>query len=327
MKHGVPQAIEADLAAARRLEWWTLFWMSTVIAAMAATMGSSAAMRTALFEDGLGLLPAAVFLIADRFERRGAEQKFQYGYFRAHSLAFAIAASALVAIGGILLVRSGLSLLRAEHPSIPMVHLLGRDVWLGWLMVIALAYSMIPQIILGRLKQPVAKRLHDKVLYTDALMQKADWTTGIAGIAGILGIAVGWWWADAAAALLISFEILRDGLRQLRIATAELVDGVPRELDSNAIAADAAALEQVLRNEFPNAKIRLRETGRYILAHVEGASLTPSLRPLETYWPGREDTAWRLAGISFDPAAETAAMCRPGDYQGGKPNEYCAGNQ
>jgi divalent metal cation (Fe/Co/Zn/Cd) transporter len=182
-----------------------------------------------------------------------------------------------------------------------MVHVLGRDIWLGWFMIAALIYSMIPQIILGHLKQPIARRLHDKVLYTDALMQKADWTTGVAGIAGIIGIAYGWWWADAAAALLISCEILRDGLRQLRIATAELVDGAPRELDSDDIAADATALGAALAREFPDASIRLRETGRYILAHVEGACPPQSPRPLEDYWPGEQGTAWRFAGISFDP--------------------------
>jgi hypothetical protein len=38
----------------------------------------------------------------------------------------------------------------------------------------ALTYSIVPPVILGRMKLPLAKRLQDKVLHTDAMMQKAD---------------------------------------------------------------------------------------------------------------------------------------------------------
>ena len=92
-------------------------------------------------------------------------------------------------------------------------------------MIAALAYSVVIPIVLGRLKLPVAKRLCDKVLHTDALMQKADWMTGIAGIGGVLGIALGLWWADALAAGFISLSILKDGLTSMRTASAELLDG------------------------------------------------------------------------------------------------------
>ena len=64
-------------------------------------------------------------------------------------------------------------------------------------------------------------------------MNKANWQTGAAGLAGVIGLGLGWWWADAVAAALISIGIILDGWRALRVATAELVDGVPRELGSN----------------------------------------------------------------------------------------------
>ncbi|MEQ8751533.1 MAG: cation diffusion facilitator family transporter [Amphiplicatus sp.] len=297
----MPDAIKDDLRKAERLEWWTLFWLTSVCIVMAAAMGSSQAMRTALIEDVLSLLPAIVFLIAARWERKDPDHKFPFGYFRANSLAFLIAATALVSVGGFLLVHSGLSLIRAEHPTIAPIHLFGQDIWLGWPMIAALIYSVAPPVILGHLKLPVAKRINDKVLHTDALMQKADWTTGLAGVAGVLGIAFGLWWADAAAAVFISFEILRDGVRQLVIAAAELIDGVPRKLDSNDMADDAAALERALVGHFPGATIRLRETGRYIIAHVEGHPGPEPLQPLADYWPGDRAGAWRLAALSFEP--------------------------
>ncbi len=134
---------------------------------------------------------------------------------------------------------------------IPPVRLFGQEIWLGWLMIAALAYSVIPPVILGRMKLPLARRLQDEVLHTDALMQKADWMTGLAGIAGIIGIGLGYWWADAVAAGIISFSILHDGVTSLRIAVAELADGAPRELGSARIEEEAEALEKRLQALYP----------------------------------------------------------------------------
>ena len=39
-------------------------------------------------------------------------------------------------------------------------------------MIPALVYSAIPAVIIGRLKLPLARELHDKVLYADAQMNK-----------------------------------------------------------------------------------------------------------------------------------------------------------
>ena len=65
---GIPAAIEADFAHGRRLEWWTLAWMSSIIAVMYFTMGASKAMQSALIEDFLSLVPAITFLVAGHFE-------------------------------------------------------------------------------------------------------------------------------------------------------------------------------------------------------------------------------------------------------------------
>ncbi len=65
-------------------------------------------------------------------------------------------------------------------------------------MLAALTYPIVPPFILGRLKQPVARRIQDMVVHTDALMQKADWMTGAAASVGIIGVGFGLWWADAA---------------------------------------------------------------------------------------------------------------------------------
>lgn len=295
---GIPPAIAADVRRGERLEWWTLGWMGSVVLVMWLVMGASQAMKAAVIEDLLSLIPAIVFLLAARWERRAPNARFPFGYRRANSLAFLVAATALLSVGAFLAYESISTLLRQEHPTVGGITLLGHTIWLGWLMLAALAYSVVPPVILGRLKQPVAERIKDKVLHTDALMQKADWQTGLAGIAGILGIALGWWWADAAAALFIALSIGKDATGALEQAVAELLDGTPRALDSTALSNDATALIAALKERFGDVDVRLRETGRYIAAEVDCPS--PPTIPTAVELMG-SDAEWRLASLSFRP--------------------------
>lgn len=305
MSGSLPAEIAADLGRARRLEWWTLAWMASVVAAMALVMGASQAMRSALIEDMLSLVPAIVYLVATRFEGKPPTRAFPFGYQRVHSLGFLISAVTLTAVGGLLLFEAATTLIHQEHVTIPPVSVFGQDIWLGWLMIAVLVYSVIPPVLLGSKKLPLAKRLQDKVLHTDAMMQKADWMTGLAGIAGIIGLGLGFWWADAVAAAVISASILKDGIDALRSSTAELVDGAPRALESNAIADDARALRQALEHRFPGAEVRLRETGRFIHAQISGVE-APAKVHLADMWPGDPKQAWRLAQLSFVPVEPDA---------------------
>jgi cobalt-zinc-cadmium efflux system protein len=304
----VPARLEETMRRAERLEWWSIGWTISVIVVIGAAMGSSQTMKTAWIEDCLSLIPPAVFLISARIERRPANARFPIGFARAPGLAFAIAAAALAALGGTLLIDSIRGLLSQDHATVAAVRIFGREVWLGWIMVAAQVYSIVVPLILGRMKLPLAKELNDKTLFTDAMTQKANWMTGIAGIGGVIGIGMGYWWADALAAGLISLDILNDGIRALRSASAELVDGAPRALDGSDVAEDASALHAHLDACFPGAEVHLRETGRVIGAQIVGA--TPpglTLNPAD-YWPGDPNRSWRLGHISFVPADEARTV-------------------
>ncbi|NIJ16284.1 cation diffusion facilitator family transporter [Sphingobium vermicomposti] len=302
MNPKLPDPVQEDLRQAHRLEWWTLTWMSSVVIVMWFVMGSSQAMKTALVEDILSLVPAVVFLVALRFERRRPNAAFPFGFDRVQSLSSLIAAVALCAVGAILIFDSTSSLLSQEHPTMLPVRVFGHDIWQGWLMIAGLVYSVIPPMILGRLKQPIAHRLQDEVLDTDAMMQKADWMTGLAGIIGIVGTGFGIWWMDAAAAAFISLSILKDGVTSLRVATAELVDGAPRRLGRVDLAKDSLKLHERLSELYPGSKVRLRATGRYI--HAEVCGPLPHRAPtVQEVWRGNPERAWRLAQISFVPGS------------------------
>src|ERR687896_26808 len=59
-----PPAEQAALRKARRLAWWTIAYLATVVVSMYLASGSSQAMKTAWLEDMLSLVPPAVFLFA-----------------------------------------------------------------------------------------------------------------------------------------------------------------------------------------------------------------------------------------------------------------------
>lgn len=299
-RRGHPPAIEQDIRSARRLEWWNIGWSISIVVVMGLAMGSSQAMKTAWIEDTLGLVPPIVFLIATRYEARAADAGFHYGYDRVNSLGFLVAAVALGGVGLFLLKDSVAALWGQEHVTIGSMRLLGHDIWLGWFMLAAQAYATIPPLIIGHKEMPLAERLRDKLIHTDALMNKANWQTGVAGIFGVAGLGFGLWWADPAAAIVISLSIIWDAWNSLKIATAELVDGIPRELGDDKISPEARAVAEALQRQFPAAKqVLLRETGRYIRAEVVGA-IPPEDFTVDGLGIEGCDR-WRIDSVSFRP--------------------------
>jgi cation diffusion facilitator family transporter len=252
-----------------RLEWITLAYLSSAIVLIYLTLGNSQAMKTAWIEDMLSLVPPIVFLIAARVRHRPPNDRYPYGYHRAVSIAYLCAALALTLMGAFLLLDAVLNLVTAEHPSIGTVEVFGHRVWLGWLMELALLWSAVPAIFLGRMKLPLARQLHDKVLFADAKINKADWLTAAAAMAGILGIGVGLWWADAVAAAVISLDILHDGIQNLRTVVGDLMDRRPTTVEG-AVDPLQARVENELRGLawVGAARARLREEGHVYFGEV-----------------------------------------------------------
>lgn len=250
-------------AKAVKLEWITIAYLLSAVFFIYLTLGSSQAMKTAWFEDMLSLIPSIAFLVAARFRTRPPTKRFPYGYHRAVSIAYLCASVALASMGVFLLYDSIMALISFEHPSIGVVQLFGHQIWLGWLMLPALLWSAIPAAILGRMKLPLARELHDKVLFGDAKMNKADWLTAGAAMLGVMGIGMGLWWADAVAASVISLDILHDGVKNLKAGVGDLMDSRPTTVDDSGYDPLPARAETELTKLrwVREAKARMREEG------------------------------------------------------------------
>ena len=301
----LPPEKQEKLHRAKRLEWITIFFMLTIIAAIGLVMGSSQAMKAMWTEDILSLIPPAAFLFGMHYRSKPPDDQFPYGYRRAVLIAFLCAALALFGFGLYLIIDSLAKLIMAEHPSIQTMEIGGRRVWLGWLMMAALAYSVIPPLVLGRMKLPLARELHDKALQTDADINKGDWLAGLAGILGILGIAFGYWWADSVAALIISFEIIRDGISSLRNSVAQLMNKRPSDVESKE---KDPVLDEVQRelerlDWVKKARVRLREDGDTLTgeAFIVPRDENNLLERLQQASDVAHSVDWRLHDINMVP--------------------------
>ena len=225
------------------------------------------------------------------------------------SIAFLCASVALLALGSFVLYDSIMKLIKFEHPPIDLVKPIGDSpVWLGWLMLPALAWSALPAVFLGRAKQPLAKELHDKVLYADAEMNRADWLTAGAAMLGVTGIGFGLWWADGVAATIISLDITHDGYKNLKVAVADLMDKEPTVVDHSRT--DPLPLwvknELMLMDWVKDAEVRLRESGHVFIgeAFVVPADNEDLVGRIERANQHLLDLDWRLHELAITPVPE-----------------------
>lgn len=265
-KYNLPPEKEEALRRVKRLEWASIFFLGTIILALGLTMGASQAMKAMWLEDTLSLVPTTAVLIGIYFRRKPPDERFPYGYRRAVQICFLAGSVALFGFGLYILIESIYKLIIGEHPTIQTMEIFGQRIWLGWLMIAALVYSVIPPFILGWMKKPLAEELHDKTLYTDASIDKGDWLAGIAGILGIVGIAYGYWWADSVAAGFISFEIVKDGFVSLRNSVEQLMNMRPTDVSNK----EKDPINDKVREEIEKldwvaeSRVRLREDGDVI---------------------------------------------------------------
>ncbi|MEG3636915.1 cation diffusion facilitator family transporter [Micromonospora palythoicola] len=301
-----------------RLEWWTIGFFVVAITALALVLGQSQAMKAAWIEDMLGLVPPAAFLIAARFRNRAPNERFPYGYHRSVSVAFLAGSVALLGLGGYVVYDSLTRLIARERPPIGMIEVFGERVWLGWLMIAVLVVTMVPAILLGRAKLRIARQLHDKVLFADAEMNRADWLTAAAAILGIIGIGAGLWWADAVAALVIGGDIVRDGVRTSRSAIANLMDDRPRVVDSDHPHPLYDRLLTAVRDHdwVADAWLRLREEGHVFVGEllvVPVAGTDRLVQRLEDLGAFAREFDWRMHDLVVAPVSriEPATVTQP----------------
>ena len=259
---------EQEFRKARWLAWLSIAYLGSTVTLLFLVMGGSQALKTEFVEDALGLLPPIFFLVSDKISRRDPNRRYPFGYERVVSAAYVGSAIALLGVGLLLFLDGGMKLLKAEHPTIGGFVLLGQVIWTGWLALPVLLWCAVPAHFLGRLKRRAASVLYDKTLASDAAMNQANWQSAGAAILGIIGVALGLWWADSAAAVLISIEITRSGWLELRTAVGDVTDRSPKTVDEKDDDPIDERITQLLQGQswVKEVVVRVRERGRELTA-------------------------------------------------------------
>ena len=293
---------------AKRLSWLSVVLLVSAGMLLFLTLGQSQAMKTAWVSDILTAIPPVALLVAMRYELRDPSSRFPFGYTRSISVAFLVTSGVLSIIGIYLLFDSLMKLVKQEHPPIGMIELFGRQFWLGWAMIATLGFSLLCGFILGLLKKPVAKALHDKALHAESTMNRDEWLSEGAAIVGILLVAFGQWWGDAAAAAFISLEIVHDGWMNMRLVIGDLMDESPSVMGTHELEDIGSKVRSTVERMggVSKAAVRLREHGRALTGEVlvELRDGTDMLERVEQVARQAREVDWRLHDITVMPVSQ-----------------------
>jgi hypothetical protein len=146
------------------------------------------------------------------------------------------------------------------------------------------------------------------VLYADAKMNKADWLTASAAMVGVVGIGFGLWWLDAVAAALISLDITKDGVSNLRRAVVDLMDQTPTTIDEDDADPLRDRLAEMLQDLdwVEDVDLRLREEGQVYFgeALVVPSDSTNIPEKVEDAIKRARDLVWRIYDLALTPVRE-----------------------
>ncbi|WP_133139208.1 cation transporter [Legionella genomosp. 1] len=286
-----------------KYEWISLLYMISTTFFSFIVMSNSQTMKTIWLEDTLGIIPPASFLVASRIIQWKANKKFPYGYHKITGMSYFASSLALFFLGVYLLIDGSLVLLKNEHPNIPDVSFSGYSIWLGYIMILALLWSSLPSTILGHLKIPLSLKLYDKILFADSKMNKASWMSGFASIIGIIGIRMGFWWADAGIAILISFSIINDGYSNLKNSILDLMDEVPETIEKNRTDPLLSEVRSIIKNEdwVKSFEMRFRVVGHLFFGDIFiiPRTKTIAVEKIQSLRDKIEDRNWRLHDITI----------------------------
>lgn len=260
----------AVMRKARRLEIITLVYIVAAATSVWFVAGSSQAARAAFLEDVVSLAPSLAFLVAAQVRKIPASRDFPYGRGGAVSIAYLTAALALAAMGSFLVFEAVMTFVAGERTTIGGMSLFGRVVWAGWPTMGVLLMTGVGSMILGHLKLKLAPKIHDKVLFADAKMMRADWLSVLATVVGVGGVGLGLPWLDPLAGGVIGADILKDGVTNTKAAVADLTQRRPTKVDGSGpedapdmLKAYALSLAWVAE-----AEVRVRESGHCYFGEV-----------------------------------------------------------
>jgi cation diffusion facilitator family transporter len=219
--------------------------------AIALASGSVALLGDALHNLSDVSTSALVF-IGFRASRKTPTERYPYGYERAEDLAGI----------GVALVIWG-SALVAGFESVTKLLRHGGTGHVGW-GIAAAGVGIAGNQLVARYKSVVGRRIRSATMVADAKHSWLDALSSAGAMLGLIGVALGWGWADAIAGIVVTGFICHVGWEVTADIAHRLLDGVDPEIITTAetVATSVAGVT--------HAHARARWTGRTLRVEVEG---------------------------------------------------------
>ena len=190
----------AQLTRALRLEYLTVGWnvIEGVIAVTAALRAASVALLGFGIDSFVESASGLVMVWRLRAERRGGMDDAQLDAMERR--ATKLIALSLFALAAYVAFDAVHTLWAGERPAFSPVG------------VALTGLSLVVMLWLARAKRRAARDLGSRAMEADAFQTTACWWLSLAALVGIgLNGALGWWWADPTAALVIAALIAKEG--------------------------------------------------------------------------------------------------------------------
>ena len=195
---------------------------------------------------------SAMVFVGFRASRKPASARFPYGYERAEDLA---------GIGVAVVIWASAVVAGLESVAKLVRH--GATHHLGW-GIAAAVIGIVGNQLVARYKLVVGHRIQSATMIADAKHSWLDSLSSAGALFGLLGVALGWRWADPVAGIVVTGFICHVGWQVSSDVAHRVLDSVDPAVVTVAEAA-ATEIDGVV-----HAHARARWTGRTLRVEVEG---------------------------------------------------------
>ncbi len=229
---------------------------SALLTAAKATVGLLTGSLAILSEAGHSLLDLSATLLtylAVRISGKPADAEHQFGHGKVESVT-ALAETALLFLLTAVVIWEALQRLAGARPHAVEATAAAFAV---------IAASIVIDFFRARTLQRVAEATFSEALEADALHFSSDLWSSVAVLIGLGGVALGYSWADAAAALVVAVFICIAGWRLGRRTIATLTDAAPAGV-SERVASIARRIPGIVGVE----RVRARPAGAVLFVDL-----------------------------------------------------------
>ncbi|MCE5195057.1 MAG: cation-efflux pump [Nitrospiraceae bacterium] len=202
--------------------------------------------------SGLDFGAASLTYFAVRVSDKPADKDHHYGHAKVENV------TALIATG-LLLITSAWIIYEAVHRLTSKT----VEVQVTWYSILVIVFSIIIDFSRARALKKVAKETHSQALEADALHFSSDILSSVMVLVGLVFVAIGWKWADAAAglavALLVAYAAFGLGKKTIDV----LLDTAPEGI-TDQITEIAKSVNGVVDIE----KIRVKQAGPFVFVEM-----------------------------------------------------------